>query len=128
MFWDHFRIKTQLFQDGMEPIWRINRIFIDTRNDPPKFALIFFFLFIRGKARALVSDLTREKLKTYISSNHSEFLKSLVSYAVAVFLVSPLEVFFNELIRRLRLAWSEKLTTALARKMVCLYSHYSFLC
>ena len=102
-----------------EAVLKVNRIFWE-KQDWRGVALIALCVVLRGKAVAALSDLSRQRLSTFVTIRNDEFSKAIISYAAAVLMLSPMDLVFNELVSRLRAYWSHKLTVALATKMVSL--------
>jgi len=94
----------------------VNRMFLRA-EDWKGVAAIVVCLLLRGKATAALSELSRKRLSTFTASGN-EFTKAILSYVAAVLLLSPMDVLFNELVSRLKIYWSHKLTVALANTMV----------
>lgn len=100
----------------MEAVFKVNRMFL-TREDWRGVLAIFLCLLIRGKATAMLSEVSRRRLSSFTASG-SDFTKAIVSYIGAVIVLSPMDVLFNELVARLKTYWSHKLTMAMANTMV----------
>lgn len=106
----------------MDLVWRVNSTFLSPKDDWKGMLAILACVVARGKAAELLSDFTRRRLNA-IAGNAETFSRAILSYVVAVVLLSPVDVVFNELVSRLRRYWSHKLTMVLANKMVSISSY-----
>lgn len=101
----------------MNQVLKVNRLFLQ-RGDAWKVATALALMLFRGKTVSLVSEAAKLRLSSFTSDSKPQFAKSLLVYVFALVAVSPLNLVLNELLRMLRLQWSNRLTRVLAKQML----------